>query len=63
MWGDENDDDLDPDNEESDRLYTFEVAKTNEQEENVSIRPGFQVFSQLLVYFSSRLTNCIGDFQ
>lgn len=51
VWGDENDDDLDRDNEESDRLYTFEVAKTNEQEENVSIRPGFQVFSPTRVIF------------
>lgn len=29
--------------EESDRLFTFEVAKTNEQEENVEARPGFTV--------------------
>jgi hypothetical protein len=29
--------------EESDRLFTFEVAKTNEQEENVTVRPGFMV--------------------
>jgi len=43
VWGNDNDDDLDADDEESDRLYTFEVAKTNEQEENVSVRPGFQV--------------------
>lgn len=30
-------------NDESDRLFTFEVAKTNEQEETVTVRPGFQV--------------------
>jgi hypothetical protein len=29
--------------EESDRLFTFEVAKTNEQEENVTCRRGFPV--------------------
>jgi hypothetical protein len=29
--------------EESDRLFTFEVAETNEQEENAIARPGFQV--------------------
>ena len=44
MWGGNNEVDLDADNEESDRLFAFEVAKTTEQEENVSIRPGFQVF-------------------
>lgn len=29
--------------EESDRLFTFEVSKANEQEENVRIRDGFSV--------------------
>ena len=29
--------------EETDRLFTFEVTKTNEQEENVTMRPGFTV--------------------
>jgi hypothetical protein len=29
--------------DESKRLYTFEVAETREQEENVVTRPGFQV--------------------
>jgi hypothetical protein len=29
--------------DDSDRLYTFEVAETNEQEESVVTRPGFQV--------------------
>jgi hypothetical protein len=45
VWADHNDDsdNSDMDNEESDRLVTFEVAKTKEQEENVTIRPGFQV--------------------
>jgi hypothetical protein len=28
---------------DSERLFTFEVAKTNEQEESVTSRPGFQV--------------------
>jgi hypothetical protein len=31
------------DDDESDRLFNFEVAKTNEQEETVTTRPGFQV--------------------
>jgi hypothetical protein len=34
--------DLDVD-DGSDRLYTFVVAETNEQEENAVMRPGFQV--------------------
>ena len=29
--------------DDSDRLYTFEVAETSEEEENVVTRPGFQV--------------------
>ncbi|KAL1684093.1 hypothetical protein EV122DRAFT_200466 [Schizophyllum commune] len=29
--------------ESGDRFFTFEVAKTNEQEENVEVRPGIQV--------------------
>jgi hypothetical protein len=29
--------------DDSDRLFTFEVAETNEQEENAVARPGFQV--------------------
>ena len=31
--------------ENSDRLFTFEVAKTNEQEEDVTVRTGFKVSS------------------
>ncbi|KAH7910222.1 hypothetical protein BJ138DRAFT_1127056 [Hygrophoropsis aurantiaca] len=33
---------LDVDSDETDRLFTFEVAKTNEQEESVTVRPGFR---------------------
>ena len=33
--------DIDTDN--TDRLFTFEVSKRNEQEENAVSRPGFQV--------------------
>lgn len=38
---------------ESDRLFTFEVAKTNEQEEGAVSRPGFQVHfpHRVLVHF------------
>ena len=31
------------DDDDTDRLFTFQVAKTNEQEENVNVRPGFIV--------------------
>lgn len=31
------------DEDESDRLFNFEVSKTNEQEENVTMVPGFKV--------------------
>ncbi|KAI0052041.1 hypothetical protein FA95DRAFT_1484280 [Auriscalpium vulgare] len=43
---DESDDDydsMDIENDDSDRLFTFEVSKTNEQEENVTTRPGFKL--------------------
>ena len=36
-------DDLDQDDDEDGRLVRFEVAKTNEQEEGVTVRQGFQV--------------------
>ena len=29
--------------DETDRLFTFEVMKSNEQEESVTVRPGFTV--------------------
>ena len=49
VWKEDSDDntimtlDNDDNEEDSDRLFTFEVAKTNEQEENVMFRPGFMV--------------------
>ncbi|KAF5362168.1 hypothetical protein D9756_002245 [Leucocoprinus leucothites] len=36
------------DKEDEDRLYTFEIAQTNEQEEKVIFRPGFHVPSNLM---------------
>jgi hypothetical protein len=39
--GDTNSEDIDAG--DSERLFTFEVAKTNEQEESAVSRPGFQV--------------------
>ena len=47
VWSDQDSDteSLDVDTDSSDRLFTFEVAETNEQEENAVARPGFQVLS------------------
>jgi hypothetical protein len=45
VWNEEDEADCfsDAENDESDRLFAFEVAQTNEQEETVTFRPGFQV--------------------
>jgi hypothetical protein len=46
VWDEDDDDDdisTHSENDESDRLYYFEVAKTNDQEENVIARQGFTV--------------------
>jgi hypothetical protein len=47
VWGDEdssgNTKCVDPDTGDDDRLFTYEVAKRNEQEEGAVSRPGFQV--------------------
>lgn len=52
VWNDEDEDVFtDEDNEESDRLFTFEVSKTNEQEESVIARAGFQVGSLALYQY------------
>jgi len=47
VWGDEDSDDesMDVDAGDDDRLFTYEVAKRNEQEESASSRPGFQVIT------------------
>lgn len=46
VWSDEDSDteSVDVDVDDSDRLFTFEVAKTKEQKESAVSRPGFQVF-------------------
>ena len=50
VWKDGDEDvSMDSDDEESDRLFTFEVSKTNEQEESVTSRPGFNVISRFLM--------------
>jgi hypothetical protein len=45
VWGDEDSDteSMDVDAGDDDRLFTYKVAKRNEQEENAVARPGFQV--------------------
>ncbi len=45
VWNDEDTGSvsIDMDAGDSERLFTFEVAKTNEQEESAVSRPGFQV--------------------
>ena len=46
LWSEEDSEDEDMhevDYNESDRMFTFEVAQTNEQEETVAVRKGFKV--------------------
>ncbi|KIJ64834.1 hypothetical protein HYDPIDRAFT_111462 [Hydnomerulius pinastri MD-312] len=48
VWSEQDedvDDLLGADQDESDRMFTFEVAQTNEQEESVSVREGFKAVS------------------
>ena len=40
------------DEDDTDRLFTFEVAKTKEQEEGVSVRQGFEV-CELFIFYRS----------
>ena len=60
VWNDE-DGELDINSEDvdagdSERLFTFEVAKTIEQEESAVARPGFQVRLLFLLARGSSLT-------
>ncbi|KAI0250860.1 hypothetical protein BJV78DRAFT_1282923 [Lactifluus subvellereus] len=50
VWNDEDGDmeSVDMDTGDSDRLFKFEVAKTNEQEEGAIARPGFQMHSRFI---------------
>ncbi|KAF8837455.1 hypothetical protein BDN67DRAFT_983226, partial [Paxillus ammoniavirescens] len=48
VWNENDEDDdgaLDVEQDESDRMFTFEVAQTNDQEESVNVREGFKVAS------------------
>ena len=42
--------------DDTDRLFTFEVAKTKEQEEGVSIRQGFEVCAPSILVRVSIIT-------
>ena len=50
VWGDDDDDEesMDVDAGDDDRLFTYEVAKRNEQEESASSRAGFQVLTSTI---------------
>jgi hypothetical protein len=58
VWNDQESDteSVDMDIGDSDRLYTFEVAKTNEQEQSAVARPGFKVLFSLLTVVPCLLT-------
>jgi hypothetical protein len=62
IWGDEIDDLadtlLESKNENQVRLFSFEVAKTQEQEENVVVRQGFTV-RYLIILLSAVLTSVV----
>ncbi|KAH9005432.1 hypothetical protein EDB86DRAFT_2825090 [Lactarius hatsudake] len=55
VWNDEDGDanSIDIDAGDSERLFAFEVAKTNEQEESAVSRPGFQMNSSIIVPFEA----------
>ena len=60
VWNEQESDteSVDTDVSDYDRLFAFEVAKTNEQEESAAARPGFQVlFTAVYVLQISSLIN------
>lgn len=66
VWGDEVDDQddasLDLETDDSDRLYDFMVAKTNDQEEDVIARQGFTVRSLIThPFLPCSITNLLQD--
>ncbi|EIW81351.1 hypothetical protein CONPUDRAFT_82336 [Coniophora puteana RWD-64-598 SS2] len=56
VWKETEDDDtyMDSDDEGSERMYAFEVCKTNEQEESVKVRPGFTTPSYSIMGIQER---------
>jgi hypothetical protein len=59
VWGDKdsNEESIDIDAGDEDRLFTFEVARQNEQEESAVSRPGFLVI-RLSIKNASQLMTC-----
>jgi hypothetical protein len=47
VWKTSTDQDMADDDEDAERMFSFEVSKTNEQEESVNWRAGFEVSAQL----------------
>lgn len=47
------------DEDDTDRLFTFEVAKTKEQEEGVSVRQGFEVCNSSIIVHVSIITRLV----
>jgi hypothetical protein len=54
VWNNEDSDteSVDMDTGDTDRLFTFEVSKRNEQEESAVARPGFKVLILVVIEFS-----------
>ncbi|KAF7308999.1 VWFA domain-containing protein [Mycena kentingensis (nom. inval.)] len=52
---------LELEDEGADRMYTFEVEKTHEQEEDVSVRPGFNTQSSIIAFSPGHVACPIDD--
>lgn len=50
VWSDSVDTTPDEEEDDNDRMFTFEVAKTHEQEESVKPREGFGIVSRAIAY-------------
>ncbi|EIW81353.1 hypothetical protein CONPUDRAFT_55755 [Coniophora puteana RWD-64-598 SS2] len=57
VWKESEDDDtyVESDDEGPERMYAFEVCKTNEQEESVTVRPGFTTSAPMIAPAERRL--------
>ena len=55
IWNEDGDDtsSVDIDTGDSERVFTFEVSRTNEQEETAVSRPGFQVMLTINLFLLS----------
>ncbi|KAJ6519102.1 hypothetical protein C8R45DRAFT_950246 [Mycena sanguinolenta] len=60
VWNDESEDAAtNKDNNKPSRLYKFTVAKTNEQEETVTARPGFEITTAVLADRHEEPQHCV----